>query len=43
MCRWNLVIVAPPLIVTEDELMIGVRAIDEALQVADRYAATGEL
>jgi hypothetical protein len=29
--------------VTEDELRIGVMAIDEALAVADRYAATGEL
>ena len=43
MCRWNLMVVAPPLIVTEEELRIGVRAIDEALAIADRYAATGEL
>jgi taurine--2-oxoglutarate transaminase len=43
MCRWNLMVVAPPLIVTEDELRIGIRAIDEALEIADRYAATGSL
>ncbi len=42
-CRWNMLFVAPPLVVTEDELRIGVRAIDEALAVADRYAATGAL
>jgi taurine--2-oxoglutarate transaminase len=41
--RWNMLFVAPPLNVTEDELRIGVMAIDEALAVADRYAATGEL
>jgi taurine--2-oxoglutarate transaminase len=43
MCRWNLMVVAPPLIVTEDELRTGIRAIDEALEIADRYAATGEI
>jgi taurine---2-oxoglutarate transaminase len=43
LCRWNLIVVAPPLIVTEDELRIAVRALDEALEIADRYAATGEL
>jgi taurine--2-oxoglutarate transaminase len=42
-CRWNMLFVAPPLVATEDELRIGVRAIDEALAVADRYAATGTL
>jgi hypothetical protein len=35
--------VAPPLNVTEDEIAFGVKAIDEALAIADRYAATGEL
>jgi 4-aminobutyrate aminotransferase-like enzyme len=35
--------IAPPLIVTDEELRIGVKAIDEALAVADRYAATGKL
>jgi len=43
MCRWNLLVVAPPLIVTEDELRTGLRAIDEVLEIADRYAATGTL
>lgn len=42
-CRWNVLIIAPPLVITEEELRIGIRAIDEALAVADRYAATGEL
>ncbi len=42
-CRWNMLFVAPPLVVTEGELRIGVKAIDEALAVADRYAATGSL
>ena len=42
-CRWNMLFVAPPLIVTDEELAFGVRAIDEALAIADRYAATGEL
>jgi taurine---2-oxoglutarate transaminase len=42
-CRWNMLFVAPPLPVTDDELAIGVRAIDEALEIADRYAATGKI
>ena len=42
-CRWNMLFVAPPLIIDEAELRIGVKAIDEALDVADRYAATGKL
>ncbi len=41
--RWNMLFIAPPLTVTEDELRIGVKAIDEALDVADRFAATGQL
>ena len=41
--RWNMLFVAPPLVVTDEELRVGVRAIDEALAVADRYAATGDL
>ena len=43
MCRWNLMVVAPPLIIGEDELRIGIGAIDEVLEIADRYAATGKL
>jgi taurine--2-oxoglutarate transaminase len=42
-CRWNMLFVAPPLSVTDEELATGVRAIDEALEIADRYAATGKL
>jgi 4-aminobutyrate aminotransferase-like enzyme len=41
--RWNMLFVAPPLNVTADEIAFGVKAIDEALTVADRYAATGEI
>ncbi len=41
--RWNVLFVAPPLIITEDELRHGVRAIDEVLAIADRYAVTGTL
>ena len=42
-CRWNMLFVAPPLVVTDDELATGVGAIDEVLAIADRYAATGSL
>ena len=42
-CRWNMLFVAPPPPVTDEELTFGVRAIDEALEIADRYAATGTL
>ncbi len=42
-CRWNVLFVAPPLIIDERELRIGIEAIDEALAIADRYAATGQL
>ncbi len=41
--RWNMLFVAPPLTVSEDEIRFGVAAIDAALAVADRFAATGEL
>ena len=34
-CRYNMMFVAPPLIINEEELMIGVRAIDEVLTIAD--------
>lgn len=43
MCRWNLMVVAPPLIIREDELRLGIEAIDEALTIADRFAETGKL
>ncbi len=42
-CRWNMLFVAPPLVVSAEELATGVRAIDEVLEIADRYAATGTL
>ena len=41
--RWNMLFLAPPLTVSEEELRLGLVAIDEALGIADRYAATGEL
>ena len=41
--RWNVLFIAPPLIITEDELRIGIRAIDEVLAIADRYAQTGNV
>ena len=42
-CRWNMIFVAPPLVETDADLAFGVKAIDEALAIADRYEATGEL
>ncbi len=42
-CRWNMLFLAPPLTITEDELRLGIRAIDEVLEIADRYAETGRL
>jgi taurine--2-oxoglutarate transaminase len=42
-CRWNMLFVAPPLTVSDGDLATGIRAIDEALAIADRYAATGTL
>jgi len=41
--RWNMLFIAPPLTISEAELSVGVKAIDEALAIADRYAETGEL
>jgi taurine--2-oxoglutarate transaminase len=41
--RWNMLFIAPPLTVSEDEIRFGVKAIDEALDIADRFAATGQL
>ncbi len=34
-CRYNMLFIAPPLTVTEEEMMIGVRAVDEVLNLAD--------
>ena len=36
--HFNRVHIAPPLVITEDELRRGLAAIDAALAVADRYA-----
>jgi taurine--2-oxoglutarate transaminase len=38
MCRYNMLFIAPPLIITEDELMVGVKALDEVLTIADEAA-----
>ena len=38
--HFNRLHVAPPLVIGEDELLRGLAAIDEALEVADGYAAT---
>ena len=37
MTHWNVVIVAPPLTITREELEEGVAALDEALDLADEY------
>lgn len=39
-CRYNMLFIAPPLTISEDELMIGVRAVDEVLAIADEAAAS---
>ncbi len=41
LCRYNMLFVAPPLNITEAEMMEGVRAIDEVLTIADEEAAKG--
>jgi taurine--2-oxoglutarate transaminase len=38
--RWNLVVLAPPLTISEEELEKGVQALDAALEVADAEVAT---
>jgi taurine--2-oxoglutarate transaminase len=42
-CRWNMLFIAPPLSISEEDLALGLRAVDEALEIADRYAATGKI
>jgi taurine--2-oxoglutarate transaminase len=39
MTHWNVVMVCPPLTITRDELEEGIAILDEALTVADEYAA----
>ena len=42
-CRWNMLFIAPPLSISDEDLALGLRAVDEALEIADRYAATGKI
>ena len=37
-CRWNMLFIAPPLVINEEELRYGVSLIDKALAVADAAA-----
>jgi len=39
MTHWNVVMVCPPLTITREELEEGISVLDEALSVADEYAA----
>jgi taurine---2-oxoglutarate transaminase len=39
MTHWNVIMVCPPLTITRDEIEEGVAALDEALAIADEYAA----
>lgn len=39
--RWNLVIIAPPLTISDEELDEGLAAIEKGLEVADRYTPAG--
>jgi taurine--2-oxoglutarate transaminase len=39
MTHWNVIIVAPPLTITRDEIDEGIGVLDEALSIADEYAA----
>jgi taurine---2-oxoglutarate transaminase len=39
MTHWNVIIVAPPLTITRDEIDEGIGILDEALSIADEYAA----
>src|SRR5438876_9302664 len=39
MTHWNVIMVCPPLTITRDELEEGISILDEALAIADEYAA----
>jgi taurine---2-oxoglutarate transaminase len=39
MTHWNVIIVAPPLTITREEIDEGIGILDEALSIADEYAA----
>jgi taurine---2-oxoglutarate transaminase len=38
MTHWNVIMIAPPLTITRDELDEGLGALDEALSLADEHA-----
>lgn len=38
-CRYNMLFIAPPLTINEEDLMFGVRVVDEVLNIADEAAA----
>src|SRR5438876_5457104 len=39
MTHWNVIMVCPPLTITRDEIDEGIGVLDEALAIADEYAA----
>jgi len=39
MTHWNVIMIVPPLTITREELDEGLAILDEALAVADEYAA----
>ena len=39
MTHWNVIMVCPPLTITRDEIDEGIGILDEALSIADEYAA----
>ena len=41
--RWNLVILAPPLTISDEELEEGLAAIEAGLEVADRHTAAARV
>jgi len=38
-CRYNMLFIAPPLTISEEEMMLGVQAVDEVLSIADEAIA----
>lgn len=38
-CRYNMLFIAPPITISEEEMQIGIRAVDEVLALADEAAA----
>jgi len=40
-CRWNVIMVCPPLCITKEELTEGIEKIDSALKIADDYIRNG--